>query len=211
MIAHALTIVVNELNHHLVQTYGESGHHAPAGLRNLASAYFPSKTGPESASHESINLTLVNLEQDNGSRNLPASRDQADHSPQPLHLNLLVLVTATHASYDYALLMLGRTMQFFHAQSVFTHHLVNQESISRFAPLQPRDRLREFKFSIDLHSPSLEESHQIWTVLKSPHFPFALYKLRLLDTVTDATEIREVSMLERKPPSSSITANDGNR
>lgn len=200
MIAHALTIVVNELNHHLVQTYGESGHHAPAGLRNLASAYFPSKPGPESASHESISLTLVNIAQENGLKNQPSAHDQVDYSPQPLHLNLLVLVTATHASYDYALLMLGRTMQFFHAQSVFTHQLVNQESVNRFAPLQPRDRLREFKFIIDLHSPSLEESHQIWTVLKSPHFPFALYKLRLLDTATDGSEIREVPMLERKLP-----------
>lgn len=80
MIAHALTIVVNELNHHLVQTYGESGHHAPAGLRNLASAYFPSKPGPESASHESINLTLVNIAQENGLKNQPSAHDQVDYS-----------------------------------------------------------------------------------------------------------------------------------
>lgn len=203
MIAHAMTIIVNELNHQLTEAYGMSGDHAPAGLRDLNSGPFSPATGAESATQECLNLTLVNIQQDAALRNSPAVPNHSGNAYQapPLQLNLQVLLTATHASYTQALLMLGRAMQFFHAQALFTEVNVRRESLTQYAPEHALDRLREFKIAIDLYSPSLQDTHQVWSTLGSPPVPAALYKLRLLTFATDAPDTRVLPMLERRLPS----------
>lgn len=201
MIAHALTIIVNELNHQLTEAYGMSGDHAPAGLCNLPSGEQPS-SGVESATRECLNLTLVNIQEDAGLRNSSVSANAAGAAYQspPLQLNVHVLLTATHSSYTQALLMLGRAMQFFHAQAVFTEVNVRRESLTQNAPAHALDRLREFKIAIDLYSPTLEDTHYIWSALKSAPVPAALYKLRLLTVATDAPDTKVLPMLERRLP-----------
>lgn len=203
MIAHALTIIVNELNHQLTEAYGMSANHAPAGLRDLSSTYFPSSPGAQSATQECLNLTLVNIQQESEFRkSSPVGRSPSGtlYQSPPLQLNVHVLLTATYASYSEALLMLGRAMQFFHAQPLFTELNVKRESLTLHAPAHALDRLREFKLAIDLYSPTLEETHYVWSSLKTAPVPSALYKLRLLTVVTDAPDTKVLPMLERRLP-----------
>ncbi|MFD0913348.1 DUF4255 domain-containing protein [Methylophilus luteus] len=203
MIAHAMTIIVNELNHQLTEAYGMSGEHAPAGLRMLNSGPSSPATGAESATQECLNLTLVNIQEDAALRISPVAPSHSGSAYQtpPLPLNLHVLLTATHASYTQALLMLGRAMQFFHAQALFTEVNVRRESLTQYAPAHALDRLREFKIAFDLYSPSLQETQQVWSSLGSPAVPAALYKLRLLTFATDAPDTKVLPMLERRLPS----------
>lgn len=203
MIAHALTIIVNELNQQLTEAYGMSTNHAPAGLRDLSSEYFPASPGAQSATQECLNLTLVNIQEESGLRNSsPVSPNYSStiYQSDPLQLNVHVLLTATYASYTEALLMLGRAMQFFHAQPVFTEMNVKRESMTQHAPAHALDRLREFKLAIDLYSPTLEETHYVWSTLKCAPVPSALYKLRLLTVSTDAPDTKVLPMLERRLP-----------
>lgn len=195
MIAHALTIIVNELNHQLVEAYGISTQATPAALRDLSSVNI------QSATPEGLNLTLVNIQEDAGLKNSPSSVNPSQTVFQsPLQLNLHVLLTATYASYTEALLMLGRAMQFFHAQSLFSEMNVKHESITHDAPVHALDRLREFKIAIDLYSPTLEETHYVWSALKTAPVPSALYKLRLLAVTTDAPDTKVLPILERRLP-----------
>lgn len=196
MIAHALTIIVNELNHQLVEAYGISTNATPAGLGNISSAEL------QSGSPDGLNLTLVNIQQDAGLRNSQVRPNHSDTAYQtpPLQLNLHVLLTATYASYTEALLMLGRAMQFFHAQPLFSEMNVKHESMTQNAPAHALDRLREFKLAMDLYSPTLEETHYVWSALKAAPVPSALYKLRLLTVATDAPDTKVLPMLERRLP-----------
>ena len=204
MIAHALTIIVNELNHQLTEAYGMSTDHAPVGLHDLSSEYFPASPGAQSATQECLNLTLVNIQEEAGFRNTPSTSPNHSgtaYQAPPLQLNVHVLLTATYTSYTESLLMLGRAMQFFHAQPLFTEVNVKRESLTHHAPAHALDRLREFKLAIDLYSPTLEETHYVWSTLKCAPVPSALYKLRLLTVSTDAPDTRVLPMLERRLPS----------
>lgn len=196
MIAHALTIIVNELNHQLVEAYGISSNATPAGLHDLSSA------NAQPATREGLNLTLVNIQEDAGLKNSPPGMTPSHpvYQSPPLQLNLLVLLSATYASYTEALLMLGRAMQFFHAQPLFSEMNVKHESMTHNAPTHALDRLREFKLAIDLYSPTLEETHDVWSTLKAVPVPSALYKCRLLTVATDAPDTKVLPMLERRLP-----------
>ena len=201
MIAHALTIIVNELNHHLTETYGSNGNHAPAGLRNLCSEQRLPEPGVESATQECLNLTLVNIQQESTFRNAPLPVRESSgtlYQSDPLSLNLLILLTATHASYSEALLMLGRAMQFFHTKSAFTEHNVSHESLTQYAPENGLDKLGEFKFNLALHSPTVEENHQLWATLKSALVPSAWYKLGVLHLPTNTPKANTLPILERR-------------
>ncbi|KQT43842.1 MULTISPECIES: hypothetical protein [unclassified Methylophilus] len=79
MIAHALTIIVNELNHQLVEAYGISSNATPAELHDLSSA------NAQSATREGLNLTLVNIQEDAGLKNSPPGMS---HEPLPYRLSI---------------------------------------------------------------------------------------------------------------------------
>ena len=196
-----MTIIVNELNHHLTETYDINANQAPAGLRNISSEQFMPQSGAESATQECLNLTLVNIQQDSSFRNatLP-SRDTSATMSQtpPLCLNLLILLTATHASYRQALLMLGRAMRFFHVKSLFTESNVSHASLTQYAPENGLDKLNEFRFNFALHSPTVEENQQLWATLQSAQMPSAWYKLGLLDLPTNTQKPKDLPILERR-------------
>ena len=196
MIAHALTIIVNELNHQQVEAYGISTNTTPAALNNISSAE------PQSVTRDGLNLTLVNIQEDPGLKNMPtrSSTPGSVFQTPPLQLNLTVLLTATYTSYTEALLMLGRAMQFFHAQPLFSEMNVKHESMTQNAPTHALDRLREFKLAMELYSPTLEEMHFVWSTLKAAPVPSALYKCRFLNVITDAPDTKVLPMLERRLP-----------
>lgn len=203
MFTHALTIIVNELNHHLTETYGISANHAPAGLRNLSADYFPPTPGAESATQECLNLTLVNIQEDPAFRHqTQPSRDSSSTLSQtpPLSLNLLLLLTATHASYSQALLMLGRAMQFFHSKPVFSDRNVSHAAVTQYAPENGLDRLSTFKFNLVLYSPTVEENQQLLTRFNSPQVPSAWYRLSTLEILSSVPKTTPLPILEQRMP-----------
>jgi hypothetical protein len=198
MLSHALTIIVNELNHHLTQTYGISANHAPAGIRNLAFDQFPSQPCAESASQECLNLTLVNLQEGSAYKNndLPTRDATGAITSPPCYANAQILLSATHTSYSQALLMLDRAMQFFHAKPVLTNSNVTGDALTQYAPELEQDRLHDFQLVISLRSTTLEENQQIWSAFDHPQVPFALYDLRQIQSSTSQSS--PTAVLERR-------------
>lgn len=191
MIAHALTIVRNELERHLA-TYGGNAPHAELGNVGEVAA----SSNGNGATRNKVLLSVVNIQEERTLKNAAAYvRDDATlrvrYENPPTFLNLAVLVTATHAKYDDALRALSRALLFFQHQTVFTQDSVAPQSLNDGAPVNDLDRLVEFKLIFNLWSPSLEEVNDMWGMLGGKQYPFALYSMRMLELRFRATEPQE--------------------
>lgn len=177
MIAHGLMIVKNELDRHL----GSFGGNAPhAELGNVA------EVAGSGQSRDRVKISLVNIQEERTLKNGPVHvRDEVAmrvrYENPPAVLNLAMLVAATHTRYDDALRALSRALMFFQSRTVFTHENVHPQSITDGAPVNDLDRLVEFRMVVNLWSPSMEETNDMWGMLGGKQFPFALYSVRALE------------------------------
>lgn len=192
MIAHALTIVKNELDRHLSAFDGNTGH---AALGNVSDA----GTQGAGGSRDRLVLSLVNLQEERTLKNVPAYvRDdmtlRVRYENPPTYLNLAILVAATHEKYSDALLELSRALLFFQAHNVFTQDNVDPTSLNPTWPVNELDRLAEFKLILNLWSPTLEEVNDMWGMLGGKQYPFALYSVRMLELKLAAIE-REAGVI----------------
>jgi hypothetical protein len=188
MIAHALTIVKNELDRHLA-TFGGNTPHAELGNVGEVATSAP---GNGSARNKVL-LSVINVQEERTLKNVATYvRDDAAmrvrYENPPTFLNLAVLVVATHAKYDDALLALSRALLFFQFRNVFTQENVEPQSLTNGAPVNDLDRLVEFKLIFNLWSPTLEEVNDMWGMLGGKQFPFALYSMRMLELKFHATQ-----------------------
>lgn len=185
MIAHALTIVVNELNKHLEDTYESV---APqAGLGNLAEGFVTSGPGGGGLSRNLLYLSVVNIKEEKTLKNLPnyarnATTLRVSYENSPVFLNLHILITASHTDYTNALTALSRVIRFFQFRNVFTQDNVAPASITTSSvPINQLDQLEEFKLIFDLYSPTMEEVNHLWGTLGGKQYPFVIYLLRMLE------------------------------
>ncbi len=193
MISHALTIVLNELDKHLTDTYGAPAVTPQVGLGNLSEGFAGASSGNSGVRRDILCFSLVNIQEEKALKNLPNQvRDDAAlkviYQNPPIFLNCRILMVATHSSYENALLMLSRAIRFFQFKKVFTQDNVVPESITTNAPPNRLDQLETFKLIFDLYSPTLEEVNHLWGTLGGKQYPFVLYTLRLLELQFKATQ-----------------------
>jgi len=187
MIAHAMSIVRNELDLHLT-SYGVAAPQVDLG--NVGDLLAAAANGQ--ARGRTV-LSVVNMLTERTLENTPNYiRDDAAlrvrYENAPVFLNLAVLVTATHVNYADALLALSRAILFFQHRNVFTPDNVDPASLLTNAPVNALDRLAEFKLIFKLTSPTLEEVNHLWGTLGGRQLPFALYSLRMLEMRFEATQ-----------------------
>lgn len=190
MIAHALSIVVNELNRHLL-AYGPSV--TPMAEMGNISEGFKANGAGSGVSRDVLNLSMVNIKEEKTLKNTAHyTRDginqQTIYQNPPVFLNFQILIVATHTSYSGALLMLSRAIRFFQMNHLFTEASVAPSSITDNAPINAMDRLATFKLIFDLYSPAMEEVNHLWGTLGGKQYPFVLYMLRMLDLKFDAIQ-----------------------
>jgi hypothetical protein len=188
MLLHALKIIQAELETHL-GAYNPSGDEGKVVLENLAEG-LDSNGG---ATRDRLVVSLVNYREEKSLKNLPTyvrndATLTARYENQPIYLNFLVLLTATHGSYEKAVLYLSRGIRFFQSKNVFTQDTVAPTTLLAAQPLNTLDRLETFKLILDLYSPSLEEVNHLWGTLGGKQYPFVLYMLRLLDLKFEAID-----------------------
>lgn len=190
MISHALTIVMNELESHLVDNYQAV---PPLVTLGNMSEGFGNGSGSTAVPRDVLCLSLVNVKEEKALKNLPNQiRNDAKlsvvYQNPPVFINCQILVTATHSSYTNALLMLSRAIRFFQFKNVFTQDEVAPASITANAPSNSLDQLETFKMCFDLYSPSMEEVNHLWGTLGGKQYPFVLYVLRLMELQFKATQ-----------------------
>ena len=185
MISHGLTIVINELKKHLEDVYSVPSSSDVVQLGNLAEG-ITSTGGNGGIARGKLIFSVVNIKEEKTLKNLPnlVRNDitlRATYENPPVFLNFQILITATDANYNNALLMLSRTIRFFQSKNVFTQDDVSPASISSNAPPNLLDRLESFKLIFDLYSPSMEEVNHLWGTLGGKQYPFVIYMMRMLD------------------------------
>jgi hypothetical protein len=143
---------------------------------------------------DNILLTLVNISEEAAMKNSPhfeKAYPATIYRNPPVYLNLFVLFTACLKKYDHALLLLSRVIRFFQGKNTFT----NKNSTTQVKGLE------EFSITMDLYSPSFEQSNYLWSTLGGKQHPFVLYKLRLVEMRRESTEetrgiIKEIKLNE---------------
>jgi uncharacterized protein DUF4255 len=182
MIYHALNIVVNELNRHLDVEYNP----VPVGKHQVEIGNLAEGVGSNAVPREMLYFSLVNIQEEKSLKNLPNfvrdnTRLTAVYENPPIFLNFQILMTATHAEYKNALLMLSRVIRFFQFKNVFTQDNVIHDSIVTGAPSNDLDKLETFKLIFDIYSPTMEEVNHLWGTLGGKQYPFAIYLLRMME------------------------------
>ena len=188
MIAHALSIVRNELDLHL-GSYGVVGSQVELGnVGELAAA-----GGNNGLARGKTVLSVVNVlegadaqeraEPDPGRRRtpravrqrtgLPESRDAGDGDPQH------VFRRPRGAVPGGAVLPVPQRLH---------QRLRDPSSLTTNAPVNVLDRLDEFKLIVNLMSPTLEEVNHLWGTLGGKQYPFALYSVRMLEMQFQASQ-----------------------
>lgn len=191
MFAHALTIVANELERHLGETYGAPVVSPQVRLGNVAEGV--GGTAPGAVPREILSLSVVNLREEKTLKNLatPVRNDatlRVNYQNPPVFLNVHLLLVATHSTYSNALLVLSRAIKFFQFTNVIDHDSVAPASLVTNAPTNPLDQLETFRLIFDIYSPTMEEVNHLWGTLGSKQYPFALYTLRMLEFKFKATQ-----------------------
>jgi len=189
MLLHALKIIQTELETHLT-AYAPTGDEGKVLLENLSEG-LASSGG--TVTRDRVVFSFVNYKEEKALKNLPnyVRNDAtltARYENPPVFLNFLVLITATHASYEKALLYLSRAIRFFQSKNVFTPDTVAPTTLLAAQPLNALDRLETFKLILDLYSPTLEEVNHLWVTLGGKQYPHVLYVLRLLDLKFEAIQ-----------------------
>jgi hypothetical protein len=184
MISHGLAIVINELKKHLEDVYTIPFSNDEVKSGNLAEGIVAAGNG--GVTRDKLIFSVVNIKEEKSLKNLPnyVRNDttlRATYENPPVFLNFQILITATHSSYDDALLSLSRAIRFFQSRNVFTQDSVAPVSINTNAPLNALDRLESFKLIFDLYSPTMEEVNHMWGTLGGKQYPFVMYMMRMLD------------------------------
>jgi len=174
VIGEALTIIKDDLQRYLKLHWATPDEDVFIG--NIA--YNETVTQYKPDVSNKVVITLLKVEEEKTLKNTPAhSKDPASnqiiyHNP-PVYLNLYVLFSINSTEYANALIYLSHVVRFFQRKKIFTH--LNTPVTNG------NQTFDNFKFILDLYSPTFEELNHIWSIMGGKQLPHVMYKLRLVE------------------------------
>ncbi|MCR9173187.1 MAG: DUF4255 domain-containing protein [bacterium] len=140
-------------------------------------------------------LTVINMSEEGTLKNFPNTHvvgNRVEQRSPVVNLKLFVLFSSNKNQYDQALKDISKIVEFFQGKSVFTQSdTVYDRNNVDF------DNLDNFRFYVDLYTPTFEELNYIWGSLGGKQIPSVLYKLTLVQIerpVTNSQSGRVSSM-----------------
>ncbi|HCE58266.1 MAG TPA: DUF4255 domain-containing protein [Prolixibacteraceae bacterium] len=136
-------------------------------------------------------LTLLKMDEETTLKNAPnyQIRDgKTEYRNPPVNLNLYLLVSANCETYDKSLRSISKTIQFFQGKKVFTstNTVYNRNNVSF-------DVLEQFRFVLDLYTPTFDELNNVWGMLGGRQLPSVIYRIQLIqieqDKIQSAAEV----------------------
>jgi len=123
-------------------------------------------------------LTLLNINEEMTMKNFPNQSirgNRLETRPRVINLNLFILFCANRTSYDQALIDIANIIEFFQGKKVFTQSntVYNHQSVEL-------KNIDNFRFTVELYTPTFEELNYIWGSLGGKQLPSVLYKLSLV-------------------------------
>ncbi len=181
MIIHALHVLRQELNTFLNSFNNEADEDVLLG--NIAQLDL-AEQGNSNVLRNKIVITLINIREEKALKNGPFSRRndatlRTEYFNPPVYLNMYLLFTASHRSYNNALVFLSRTVSFFQSKNAFTQE--NTQPVVSDSDVPASERMDEFKLILELYSPNFEEENHIWGTLGGKQMPSVIYIARLVE------------------------------
>lgn len=171
MIFETLQVIKEEVNAY----FGAS----TVSLENIATI----ETDPEGPGDSSdVILSLINLQEEFTLKNISnnyTNNTEVNYRNPKVNLNLYLLFSSTNTLYEESLKNLTKVVEFFQGKKVFTQDNTNFERVDDMV------NVGDFKFIVDLYTPSFEELNFIWGTLGGKQYPSAIYKVTLLEIHRD--------------------------
>ena len=123
-------------------------------------------------------LSLINLEEEISMKNLPNvnfKNGSYEYKNKPVNLNLYVLFSANRSVYTKSITALSAIIEFFQDKKVF-----NQSNTPLNPTITALDDVKEFKFVVELYTPTFEQLNYVWGTLGGKSVPNVMYKVSIV-------------------------------
>lgn len=127
---------------------------------------------------DKVVMTLVNFQEEATLKNFPnhlQTPQQVIYRNSIVNIHLFVLFTANRNNYHKSLKDLSVILEFFQGKRLFTQaNTVFDREVASMG------ELGDFRFTVELFSPTFEELNFLWGTLGGRQLPAALYKLCII-------------------------------
>jgi len=159
-------------------------------LDNIATV--ASEQGDNNGSTTDIILTLLHIQEEATLKNTPnyaVTGTNVSYKNPVVNLNLYILFSANNTDYAESLRKLSSVIGFFQGKKVFTQSntIYNRDNALMSG-------ITDFKFVVDLFTPTFEELNFVWGTLGGKQLPSVMYKVSLI-TIERETIINKGGMV----------------
>jgi hypothetical protein len=135
---------------------------------------------------DSVALTLINLDEETTLKNFPnhtIENAKTIYKNSIINLNLYILFSANRDKYVNSLKDISKIIEFFQGKKLFTqaNTIYNRNNIAM-------SNVDNFRFTVELYTPTFEELNYIWGTLGGKQFPSALYKVSMIQIERNITQ-----------------------
>jgi len=181
MIFEVIQIITEQVNSYL----DEIGLEKSIVAENIA--FLESQNDTISSNLEDkVALTLINLDEEASLKNVPnhsIENAKTIYKNSIINLNLYILFSANRNKYINSLNDISKIIAFFQGKKVFTQSntIYNRNNVAMA-------NIDNFRFSVELYTPTFEELNYIWGTLGGKQFPSALYKVSMIQIERNITQ-----------------------
>jgi len=173
MVFEVIQIIAEQVNNYL----DEIGLEKTVVAENIA--FLESQNETVSGNLEDkVALTLINLDEEATLKNFPnhsVENSKTIYKNSVINLNLYLLFSANRNIYINSLNDISKIIAFFQGKRLFTqaNTIYNRNNIAMA-------NIDDFRFSVELYTPTFEELNYIWGTLGGKQLPSALYKVSMI-------------------------------
>ncbi|MET3026053.1 DUF4255 domain-containing protein [Flavobacterium sp. UW10123] len=125
-----------------------------------------------------VALTIINLDEEATLKNFPnhtIENTKTIYKNSVINLNLFILFSANRDKYINSLKDISKIIEFFQGKKLFTqaNTIFNRNSSAM-------SNVDNFRFTVELYTPTFEELNYIWGTLGGKQLPSALYKVSMI-------------------------------
>jgi Pvc16 N-terminal domain len=125
-----------------------------------------------------VALSLLNLQEEATLKNFPNhsyENSKVVYKNSVINLNLYILFSANRDTYLKSLNDISKIIEFFQGKKLFTqaNTVYNRNNTAM-------NNIENFRFSVELYTPTFEEMNFIWGTLGGRQLPSALYKISMI-------------------------------
>ena len=173
MIFEVIQIIAEQVNNYL----DEIGLEKTVVAENIA--FLESQNDVISGNLEDkVALTLINLDEEATLKNFPnhsVENAKTIYKNSIINLNLYLLFSANRTIYINSLNDISKIIAFFQGKKLFTqaNTIYNRNNVAMA-------NVDNFRFAVELYTPTFEELNYIWGTLGGKQLPSALYKVSMI-------------------------------